>query len=41
MELANTDPDMAQEVQHRFTTAEQAAHAALAGRQRSGEISRA
>ncbi|NGO12044.1 TetR/AcrR family transcriptional regulator [Streptomyces sp. HC44] len=39
-EMANTDPDVAQEVRRHFTTVEQAVHSALAEGQRSGEITR-
>lgn len=38
MEMANTDPEVAQEVRRHFTTVEQAVHAALAEGRRSGEI---
>ncbi|MBH5333414.1 TetR/AcrR family transcriptional regulator [Streptomyces pactum] len=40
VEMANTDPEVAQEVRRHFTTVEQAVHAALTEGQRSGEITR-
>lgn len=36
--MANTDPEVAQEVRRHFTTVEQAVHSALVEGQRSGEI---
>ncbi|TDC21283.1 hypothetical protein E1265_18465 [Streptomyces sp. 8K308] len=38
--MANTDPEVAQEVRRHFTTVERAVHAAPAEGQRSGESAR-